>query len=585
MLTSIPKAYIQPNSRHSRLFHLLYLANGIADSLVEPTPDIQRTEVMLTRYPQHFPIFRPLLAAGILFLLGCTHTYEVDLAARRTANLSEDQAFLEKREEMEFDTPLTLNDAVAIGLANNLDLRVSRFMERIADQTAMSEKLKMLPRFDVEGVYSERSDFIQREFVDPETGEVSLSNTISQDKTTQTLDLTLSWNILDFGLSYIRSRQAAYQTEIRRMERIRQAQTLAADISLAFWRSVLAEEDLELIQEIERRVRAFKSDADEMVEQRRLDPIVAKEMERQLMNLTISAADLQAEIASSRVELARLMGVTPTTRFDLALTEDELEGLLEQIPRPSELNARKLEALALRHRPELYSADLEESVQRDEARSALVQMFPGLQFNASYVYDGDEFLANNDWFNIGGEFVTNLLSLPSKYANWNAQKMTTEMVRVQRLLLTAGIIAQVHVALQDFQIKEKQYRLKDRAYEISGDLSSMSLERNRAGMMGFSYTVVTQRMMETFLSRLERDRTIVAMMNAYHTLLITLGFGFDQWGEVLMELDETQVPDYEKKEEKGPETTEESPMEDQMSMLRFPGEMRFRGDPLFEMAA
>jgi outer membrane protein TolC len=510
-------------------------------------------------------ISRSFLLLGALAFLGCTHAARIDLSERRSAGLLADRALLGERERMTFDAPLALDDAVAVGLANNLDLRVSRFMEEIADRNAMSEKLKMLPRLDFEGVYSKRSDFIQREFVNPDTGEVSLSNTVSQDKTTRTLDLSLSWNILDFGLSYLRSRQAAYTVEIRRMERIRQAQTLAADIATAFWRSVLAEEDLKLVGRIEDRLREFKDDADELVAQRRLDPIVAKEMERQLVNLTISAADLQAEVAGARIELARLMGLTPGTRFELDIPENLLEDRLEGLPDPAEIDPRGLEELALRRRPELFSADLREAVQEDEVRSAMIQMFPGLEFSASYRYDGDKFLANPDWFNFGGRFAASLLALPARHAAWNARKIEAEMTRIQRALLSAGIVAQVHVALQNFHIRKRQYRLKEQAYRVSGDLSDMSLERNRAGMAGFSDSVVARRLMETFLSRLERDRTIVAMLGAYHTLMIAVGFDYDQWNRPLAEMDETRIPDPGE-----PETTEESRMEDARSRLRFP---------------
>lgn len=483
-----------------------------------------------------------LFAAVLTVLTSCTHSYQVDLADQRRSNLSVDQALLAERETMEFEEPLTLDDAISVGLTNNLDMRVSRFMERIADQTAMSEKLKLLPSLRAQGVYSERSEFIQREFVDPDTGEVSLSNTVSQDKTTQTFDLTLSWNILDFGLSYIRSRQAAFQTEIRRMERIRQAQNLAMDIAGAFWYAVLSEQDLEYVRQIENRVRQYQSAAQELVAEKQLDPIVAKEMERQLVNLTISAADLQAEIATARVDLSRLMGLTPSSRFDVDPSAAAIDQRLDGIPAPKDLDPKRLEKIALRNRPELFSADLRTEVQDDEIRAAFLDMFPGLELNASYYYDGDQFLVNNDWYTVGGQFVASLLQLPSKYANWNAQKMTAEMVGVQRLLLTAGIVAQVHVALQDFETKKRQFELKEAALQVSEDLRDMSQERNRAGMIGFSDTVVAQRLMESFLARLERNRTAVSLLNSYHTLLVSLGLGYERWSDPLNGLDAEEIP-------------------------------------------
>lgn len=477
----------------------------------------------------------------IVSLTGCEKLYKVDLVEQRRNNLEADLSFLKPREVMHFPDPLSLDEVVRIGLENNLDMRIGRMMEEISNENALSEKLKMLPRFNVGGRIMHRSEFMRREYVDQATGEVTLSNSVSQDKTQKTLDLTLSWNILDFGLSFFRARQSALTSEIRQMERLRQEQVLALDIAGAYWKSVLAEHDLEYIQEIEENMRSYIRDADELVDQKRLDPIVAKEMQKQLMNLTISASDLQADISGIRIELARMMGLTPTTKFSFSDTDD-FETLVDALPESGDLDPKKLEMISLRNRPELYTADLKHQVQRDEARAALVSMFPGISFSGGYHYDADSYLVDPDWFSLGVDLMSNLLELPSQYVNWNAQKKTTEMIRIQRLLLTAGIIAQVHVALHDYHIKERHFRLQDESYRISKELFEMSAERNKAGTFGFSDTVVTQRMLENMLSRLERDRSGVALMNAYYKLLVTLGFGYGRWEENLHETDVEKMP-------------------------------------------
>lgn len=482
-----------------------------------------------------------IVICAMMVLTGCEKFYKIDLTEKRRENLVDDLAFLGPRVTMEFPGPLTLDDVIHIGIENNLDLRISRMMQEISDDNAFSEKLKMLPQFNVDAGIFHRSSFLQRKYINEETGEVSLSNTVSQEKTQKTLDLTLSWNILDFGLSFFRARQAALTSEVRQMERIRQQQILAMDIATSYWKSVLSEHDLDYIREIEENMRSYMRDAEELVGQKRLDPIVAKEMQKQLMNLTISASDLQADISGIRIELSRLMGLTPTTQFKF-FGIDDFEPIIEELPDPSDLNPERLEIISLRNRPELYTSDLKHIIQRDEARAAMVSMFPGLNFSGGYHYDDDDFLTDPDWFSVGIDLMTNLLSLPSKYANWSAQKKTTEVVRIQRVLLTAGIIAQVHVALHDYYLKEKQYRLQDESYRISKELFDMSEVRNRAGTIGFSDTVVTQRMLETMLARLERDRGIVELMNSYYKLLVTLGLGYDRWEEDLEDIDIEKMP-------------------------------------------
>ena len=480
--------------------------------------------------------------------------FHVDLAARREANLAADLAFARPSDIVLPDGPLTLSDAVRIGMENNLDLRVSRLLEEISSETARAEKLRLLPQFNVRADANERNNFPINEFMDMRTGDVALSNTISRERNQKTLEARLTWNLLDFGLSYYRARQAAAQTEISRMERRRQAQALARDIASTYWRSVLAEKNLAFIREMAEGLEQFRATAEGMVAERRLDPIFAKDIERQMASLAIQASDLQAQISGVRIELSRLMGIGPGTPFDLAGVDLPAERPAA-LPDPGDLRAERLEELSLRNRLELYAADLRENVFRDEARAALVSMFPGLRLDAAFSYDDNKFLVNNSWYSAGAGLAYDLLALPSRHATWRARLKGVERVEVDRLVTAAGILTQVHIALHDYRVRERQHRLRERSYEVYRDLLEMTRERNRAGMRGFPDTVVTQRMMENVVARLERDRALVNLMDAYYTLLTALGLDSDRWIEGgIVDFDaETTPPGDESQAEKPPE--------------------------------
>lgn len=491
---------------------------------------------------------RRRMAAILIFSLtfpmisGCASLFEVDLAGQRQHNLAEDIEFLRPRKTMTFAAPLSVQDAIRVGLDNNLELRVSQLMEDIADDEKFSRKLQMLPALEIDAYMYSRSDFQTRKYLNTETGEVvspsGSSTAVNQDKTSKVLNLTLSWNILDLGLSYFRARQASLEAEARRMETRRQAQTLALDIAAAYWKAVVAQRDLEYVTEIEGGVREYKNRVDALVAERRLDAIAAKEMESQLLRLAMSAASLHAEVASIKMELANLMGLTPATRFDLA-DADQFYERIERLPDPRLIDVENLETLSLESRPELYAADLKGASQRDEARAALLSMFPSIVLEPAYYYDADSFLVRNDWTTVTTELTYNLLRLPANIVAYQARLKGQDVARFQRTLLTAGIITQVHVALQDFGIKREQYGLQAKAYDIVGDLYEMSRERNEMGMAGFSDLAVTRRMMESMLSRLERDRSLVALYQSYTRLLVTLGLDQDRWDIDLLRLDET----------------------------------------------
>jgi outer membrane protein TolC len=475
------------------------------------------------------------------FALGCANMFRVDLTEQRERNLEADVPFARAPKLSLPEGPLSLAEAVRIGMENNLDLRIARLMEEISSETALAEKLRMLPRFDARADWSERNNFPVNEFQNIRTGEVALSNTISRERNQKTLEARLTWNVLDFGLSYFRARQAAIQEEISRLERTRQAQTLAREIAAAYWRSVLAEKNLEFVQRMGEELGRYKTAADEMVSERRLDPIFAKDIERQLASLAIEASDIQSMVSGIRIDLCRLMGVHPSSEFDLAGVRMPLDRA-ESLPAPEALDPGRLEEIALRNRLELYASDLREEVQRDEARAALVSLFPGLRLEAGYNYDDNKFLINSDWFSAGAGLAYDVLSLPSRYADWRARLKGVDRAMVDRLVTTAGILAQVHIALHDYQVRERQFRLRDEAYDVYRDLLDMSRARNEAGVQGFPDTVVTQRMMESVVARLERGRALVDFIDAHHILMTTLGLEFGRWDDGLETVDETAMP-------------------------------------------
>ncbi|MCP4106012.1 MAG: TolC family protein [Desulfobacteraceae bacterium] len=479
-----------------------------------------------------------IIIISMLFC-GCASLYEMDLAEQRRINITEDLYLLGHGKPADFPDPLTLDDAVRIGLQNNLDIRIFRIMTEIENDNALAEKLKMLPQLNLQGKLSHRSEYDLKEYENLDTGNKTLGRSVSEEKLRKSFDISLSWNILDFGLSYIRARQAAIKKEIKRMERLRQTQNLTLEIAVAYWKAVLAEHELEYIRKIETQVQQYKEKAEIMAAQKRIDPIGVKTIEKRIADMAITASNLEADISGARIGLCRLMGLSPMTDFNLV--GKSFQNYLEKMPKPGELDPEKLEMVSLHNRPEFYSADMELQVQQDEARAALMSMFPGIRFDISNYYDDNKYMVNNYWASIGVNVVANVLSLPSKYMKLKAEDRKEAMTKARRLLLTATVIAQAHLALHDYMVKEKQFRLHDESYSISEELMSMNRERYELGAV--SDTAITQQMMENMVTRLERNRSLIDMITAYNVLLVTLGLDYSQWDESLTDMDEKVLPD------------------------------------------
>lgn len=473
-----------------------------------------------------------LVVCGLFFLLsGCARQYNVNMDALRQKNMALDMDLLTPQEPVVFAEPLTLQRVIELGLKNNLDMRLSEVLAQIADDEVVVEKLKMLPNLDADGRMQHRSNHEVTDYEHGVTG-YQESNSYSDEKDSRTANLTLSWNILDFGLSYIRSRQAGMTEEIKQMEKVRQGQKLAMELAGAYYRVVFAEVDLKHIQEVKAQVAEYKDTLVAMATQGRIDPLTSRELEKRLVDMAITASKVRGEISGAYIELRRLMGLRPNTVFSL-----EGKGFAKvaaDLPTFDSLDGASLERIALLNRPELFATDLQVKIQQDEARAALLRMFPSLHFDAGVSFDSNKFLHENSWNTVGAGVAYNLLSLPSKYMSMKAREKGVSKAELERLANTAGIIAQVHMALHDYVVKREQFKLFDESYGISTEMMNMTRTREEIGKV--SKARLTRSMLESMVAKLERDRSLIDYLNAYNRFMVALGLDYEKWDDNLEEI-------------------------------------------------
>ena len=70
-------------------------------------------------------------------------------------------------------------------------------------------KYELLPQLVAKTGYNSRDKFSGSSSRSLLTGNQSLQSSTSSDRDIFTNDLSLTWNVLDFGLSYIRAKQSA----------------------------------------------------------------------------------------------------------------------------------------------------------------------------------------------------------------------------------------------------------------------------------------------------------------------------------------------------------------------------------------
>lgn len=85
--------------------------------------------------------------------------------------------------------------------------------------------------------------------------EADISAPSTRDRDILTADLTFSWNILDFGLSYVRAKQYADKYNIQVEMKRKIVNRIVEDVRTAYWRAVSYERLVNRMHALEGRVR------------------------------------------------------------------------------------------------------------------------------------------------------------------------------------------------------------------------------------------------------------------------------------------------------------------------------------------
>ena len=137
--------------------------------------------------------------------------------------------------------PITLYDAMARALKFNLEARVQGLKEMVAHRQLDLAHYDMLPKLVADGAYNGRSNFAGARSRSLLSGQTSLEPSTSSDKDLFSANLTLSWDVLDFGLSYVRAQQASNDVLIAEEDKRRIANRVIQEVRSAFWKAVGAE--------------------------------------------------------------------------------------------------------------------------------------------------------------------------------------------------------------------------------------------------------------------------------------------------------------------------------------------------------
>ncbi|MCW8156036.1 TolC family protein [Stutzerimonas stutzeri] len=449
-----------------------------------------------------------------LTVSGCAVTSQPIDRSVSEQRAQQDLAIMFKDQEP-LSGPLTLHEAMARAVKYNLEARLKVMEEAMAQRQVDLATFDMLPRMALSAGYAGRSNISASSSESIRTGTQSLEPSTSQDRDRGVADLTMVWNVLDFGVSYVSAKQQGDQRLIVQERRRKVVHTIIQDVRSAYWRALAAERLLTQIDSLMDRVKQARDNSQRLSEQRIGDPVQALSYQRALIEATRQLEDQRRALSLAKTELATLINLPLGTDLTLASNSDY------PVPRLN-VELSELEREALATRPELREQDYQARISAAETRKAMLRLLPGLEFSAGGHYDSNSFLVNQSWADYGVKITWNLFNVLSAPASINVSKAGEQVAEARRQAMSMAILAQLYVANANFNEAQRQFQTSQQLAGLDNQIVEQL--RNRYKAQGIGELELIQGELNALQANLRRDLSYAELRNSYGQLFASAGF-------------------------------------------------------------
>ncbi|UVT18911.1 MAG: TolC family protein [Nitrospira sp.] len=447
---------------------------------------------------------------------GCAITPIPLTADEVQSRVKQDRAVLTKDQEP-LAGPVDLYEAMARALKYNLDARTELMQKMLAQTQLDLSHYAMLPRLAANAGFDGRNNFPGGVAQSLLTSRQVLEPFTSAERNIFSADLSLSWNVLDFGLSYIRAKQAADDVLIAEEERRRVANRIMQDVRIAYWRAVSAERILPSLKLLDEWVRTALEKAQAVQDERLHTPLVPLQYRLDLLNTQRYIQQLFRELNTAKLQLAALMNLPPEQEKELALIVPEREALTVKLP--PEMSG--LEDRALQSRPELRMIDYRRRINAHEAKAAILEMLPSLNLQAGGNYNSNTFLFNNHWAAYAARTSWNLLSLLRYPARAKTIAAQDKVLHTQDLALTMAIMSQVHVSVAQVAYAKKEVSTAALYYDTQSQIAEQTRLAWRTAKL--SEQALLRERVAQVAAQLRYDAMEAELQTAWASLLASVG--------------------------------------------------------------
>lgn len=461
-----------------------------------------------------FPRYSLLILLASIFLAGCSVAPEP---------LSEDdfEHIAMRDRDLIFDAQepiegeLTIELAMAMALKYNLENRVRLLEEAVANEQLDMTKLDMLPSLAANAGYLDRNNVNASTSVSVLTGNVSLEPSTSQDQEQFNGGGRITWNLLDFGVSYLQAKQDADRFLIAQKAREKVMLSLLKEVRAAYWKAVAMEQMRGDLDRISAQVDEMLSYWQTIREEQLRAPVAVLMDIRALIETRQQLDEIRRTIDTAQARLANLINAESFNDISMpsSIEFPQLDRVIDDL--------ETMELFALANSADYASEVYKVRIEQVESRKAMVRLLPGIEFSYGANYDDNSFLFNSHWEEFGANLTGDITQLffakqIRKFRDTNEQLTVT-----RKLAINMAVITGVHITWQDYhnsltQLERARY-LQEIDEEISLLTQNARLNQKETG------AAAIQTDLRAFRSKISQLQSYADAQEAFGALMVSLG--------------------------------------------------------------
>jgi outer membrane protein TolC len=458
---------------------------------------------------------RALLVGALALALGGCAVKTVPLNADADAVRFKGKLDALIKAEAPVNGPISLYEAMARALKYNLDQKIEAMDEALRQRQIEARSADLLPTVVAGSGFSARSNDAGSRSRSLLTGRESLEPSTSSDRTGSGTDLSVSWDVLDYGLARVRLQQQADERLISAERRRKVINRILEDVRTAYWRAVSADRTFKKLADLEVLAGRAMRQAEDLESRRLVPPLTVLAYQRDLLQVQGDVQKLQRELSLAKSQLAALMNLHPDSRFTLVLPDRT--DVVPELPG----SADEMVLVGLRFRPELREAAYRQRILTREMDASFLRALPSVKGVLGLNHDSNQFLYHHDWLAMSARVSWNLLEV-FRYPAQKAALQAEGAVLDQRdLALTMAVMTQVHVARVRFVRLAQELNTMQRSQGVQERL--LALSRGGFKARSVSQQNLVREEMNSVLAEVRYDMAYADLQNAYANLYAAMG--------------------------------------------------------------